>query len=162
MPSFSTILGILLAVAVAWGSAATWYALDLVEQKAVVESALLTANANTVEQKQINSELRAAVAAEQRAVEVLGEERRKDDVRHQKDLARIAGQRSTAEAAARNYPERYGAIATFRLRRSMRDVCRSGGGNKDDCFIKPVSPAKTSTNIAAEPESEPSASVETD
>ena len=136
------VLGILLAVASLWGSAATWYALDLVEQKAVVEGALTQANANTVEQKQINSELRAAVAAEQRAVEVLGEERRKDNVRHQKDLARIAEQRSTAEAAARKYPERYGAIATFRLRRSMRDVCRSGGGNPADCKINPVRSGK--------------------
>ena len=138
MPSLTTIMGIILAITIAWGSAATWYAKVLIEDKAKVEMALNQANSNTEEQKKINVDLRSQVAAEQKAIGLLDNERTKDNVRYQKDLARMAEQQIRANALAIKYPARYGRAVTNDLRRVMRSVCRSGGGDKNTCRIKGV------------------------
>ncbi|MCK5600422.1 hypothetical protein KAR91_01030 [Candidatus Pacearchaeota archaeon] len=160
MPSPSMIMGILLAVAIAWGSAATWYATELIEQKATVEASLKTANKNTQDQININTELKTQVAAEQRALQVLGQERTNDEIKYQRDLAKINSQRSRAEAIAIENPIRYGVAASYDLRRSMRDVCRRGGGTKDDCKIEPVRPPTPRASDTIEPITVPSLSVE--
>jgi len=144
------ILLILLAVAVSFG---TWQynrANGLAEDLATSQEMVKEANRQTEEQKRQNVELKMKVAAEQEALKVLGDERRKDDIRYQKELAKINAERSRAEAHALKYPRRYSNAATFDLRRSMRSACRSGGGDKEACRIETVPPFKAESDSPAE------------
>ena len=147
IPSPTMFLGVLLAVSVLWGSGATYYVKTLLEDRAEVQAALKQANDETTKQISINAELRADVAAEQRALSVLNQERTKDEIRFQKEIAKINAQRTRAGNLARQHPERYGVAATYGLLRGMRDVCRRGGGTKADCKIAAVqAPAPRSSD----------------
>lgn len=66
----------------------------------------------------------------------LEKERGKDAIRLQEEIRRINKVRETSEKAALKHPERFGNIATYNLRRGMRDVCRSGGGTPETCKIE--------------------------
>lgn len=75
-------------------------------------------------------------------------ERKKDEVRYAKDIKRINKMRSTSEAAALKEPERFGVIATYRLRRSLRGICSDSGGSRDDCKIEIPKSTKTKSSPA--------------
>ena len=86
--------------------------------------------------------------------DLLQTERLKDEVRYQQDIRRINKLRSSSAAAALKEPERFSRIATFNLRRGMRDVCRRGGGSPSDCKIEIPEPADATPNPASEPVNE--------
>lgn len=81
--------------------------------------------------------------------DLLQEWKGQDNARYQKDLRRLQDQRKTTQEAAQKYPKRFGRIATFNLRRSLREFCRAGGGSATDCKIeipKPAAPVSTVSN----------------
>jgi len=81
-------------------------------------------------------------------------ERRKDAIRYEKDLARISALRKSTERAALKEPERFGSVATFRLRRGLRDVCRSGGGTPAECKILVPKSRKARAGGSPEPDAQ--------
>ena len=82
-----------------------------------------------------------------------------EDVRYQKQIRRLQEKQRTSDDAARKHPERYGRIATFNIRRWMRDVCRSGGGSPGTCKIKIPKPRKAKSSAAGERNAEHDARV---
>lgn len=86
--------------------------------------------------------------------EVLQDWKGAEDVRYQKQIRRLQERQKTSDAAAKKYPERYGRIATFNIRRWMRDVCRSGGGSRDDCKIEVPKSRKAKSSAADKPDTE--------
>jgi len=104
------------------------------------------ANAETIKQKLQNTLLKLEAAKAIGQITVMAEERKNDAIRYQTELNRINSRLVSSKKAATEHPERYGAIATFRIRRGMRDICRSGEGSPDTCKIKSVRPAKASTS----------------
>jgi len=146
------VLAVLLAVASAAAYAAGhWYVAEK-EAHATTRAALAEANAETKEQKRQNAEILEQSKAQIATAQMLIQEMRDRDVQHQTELRRIDRQRTTAQAAILAHPERFGRIATFDLRRSMRDVCRSGAGDAATCAIEPVRPAKALAGPAGEPD----------
>lgn len=148
----TNILGILLAVAVAAAASAGWYAKILIEDKAELKAALTQANEETSKQKQLNADLRVEHAKQIAVAGTLAEEKEKDNATLQREIRRINERLASSKKAATLHPERYGAVATFRLRRSMRNICRSGEGSQTTCKIKAVRPAKTGAGPASEPD----------
>lgn len=155
MPSPTIILLILLGVAGAALAGSGWYITELLEQRGALTQKINEANLETIRQKNITERLRIEVAKEQTALRGMSEGRTADNVRHQKEITRLNSRIESSRKAAVKFPERYGAIATFRLRRGMRDVCRSGKGGTGTCKIISVRPGKTSPNPSREPDPVP-------
>jgi hypothetical protein len=98
-----------------------------------------------------------AVALHEMQIEkytLLNEERQKDEIRYQRDVARITGLLESTQAAALKEPERFGRIATYNFRRGLRQVCRSGGGSRDDCAIDIPKPAATDSGSSVQPDTQ--------
>jgi|TARA_Y100000310_G_scaffold195873_1_gene195885 hypothetical protein len=134
---------------------AGWYITELLEQKGALVQKVNEANRETDRQKNITANLRVEIAREQTALISMGLERSKDNARLQKEINRLASRLKSSRDASVKHPERYGAIATFRLRRGMRSVCRSGKGGAELCKIESVRPAKAKPNTAGKPDNIP-------
>lgn len=146
------VLGILLLVAIGAATlAGHLYRAELIAHQAT-KDALAEQKAEVKEQKLQNAELQAQAKAQNETAQLLIQEMRDRDAQHQADLRRINAQRASAQAAILAHPERFGAIATFDLRRSMRDVCRSGAGDAATCHIEPVRPAKAGPGPTDQPD----------
>jgi len=86
--------------------------------------------------------LRLQHVAQVEKFKVLQDWKGAEDVRYRKQIRRLEERRDTSVEAAAKFPERFSRIATYNLRRGMRDVCRAGGGSPADCKIEiPKSPA---------------------
>ena len=118
------------------------------EDLAATEQRLMAANQQTAAQIRINAELRAGIATEQATTKDLLQKMGELDVRYQQEIRRIERTRAASEKAILAAPERAGPVLTFRLRRGMRDVCRSGGGSEADCKTEPVRPGKAGAGAA--------------
>lgn len=90
---------------------------------------------------------------------MLAEENQRDAVELRQRLKAVQELRSTTGRAALEEPERFGRIATFRLRRGLRDVCRSSGGTQADCKIEIPKPSATTRGATAQPDTENSNGV---
>jgi len=85
---------------------------------------------------------------------MLNIERQNDEIQYKKELARIRGLLESTMAAALKEPKRFGRIATYNFRRSLRNVCRSGGGSADDCKIAIPKPTTPNTSDSVQPDNQ--------
>ena len=98
-----------------------------------------------------------AVAAHEIQIEkynLLTAERLADDTQYRKEIARIQALADSTQRAALKEPERFGRIATFNLRRSMRAVCRSGGGSASICKIDIPKSAPSNPSNTVQPDNQ--------
>lgn len=146
------ILGITCAGLLVLLAVAGWQIKGLFQENGKLELAVEFQVAETLKQVTLTTQFRLDVAREQAALGILLDERRKDGIRYERDLVRIAEQRKSSARAAAKFPDRFGAIATFGLRRGMREACRASGGTKQACAIEAVRSRKAKPGNSGEPD----------